>query len=470
MPNQEDTLFIEKYSTVWVFFPNSKLHAYLALKCPEKISLHQNEYVLFNVMLAFKTVITKEKMLDPNNRPVIICSKEMETALDVKALHANEIQQQVCKQMVQKDPLTRQHIPELAAILAAVQPRTTLKQAFDINASYRVKPDFLEVLRSVSGVDQTKDIFEYREICKILSVYLLSNKDRFFDYRNTRVALIENDQLEKAFNVKAFHRSQVASLIIQQLIPLQPTENSPPPIVNEPGNQLNNINRVECEIDDDSNKEDCSLDSSNDESNIYRVEYEIDDSSDNSSDKESRPPASSNDESEIEDVVLDEVKVNSFDPAILAESDSSNSSEKPVKQKRYQRRCYKCDNNINSNLMYCNLCWRKIKSWVPERQNPRKRKRCESIVSKQESKRYGLVIPKPSLEQGASIGIVSPDKTTTEKLCSICFTREKDASFVHGRISHQTCCYRCAKTVFKSKQPCPICRRKIEKITKVICV
>ncbi len=35
------------------------------------------------------------------------------------------------------------------------------------------------------------------------------NKDRFFDLRNIRIALVENDPLGEAFGVKAFARSQV---------------------------------------------------------------------------------------------------------------------------------------------------------------------------------------------------------------------------------------------------------------------
>jgi hypothetical protein len=55
-------------------------------------------------------------------------------------------------------------------------------------------------------------------------------------------------------------------------------------------------------------------------------------------------------------------------------------------------------------------------------------------------------------------------------LCSLCCLRPKDACFIHGKISHQVCCYQCAKTVFNSRGTCPVCRRRIEKITRNICV
>lgn len=53
-------------------------------------------------------------------------------------------------------------------------------------------------------------------------------------------------------------------------------------------------------------------------------------------------------------------------------------------------------------------------------------------------------------------------------LCNFCLTREKNAGIIHGRITHQICCYQCAKKLVKQRKPCPVCRRKIEKITEII--
>ena len=60
--------------------------------------------------------------------------------------------------------------------------------------------------------------------------------------------------------------------------------------------------------------------------------------------------------------------------------------------------------------------------------------------------------------------------STPASLCTLCCLRPKDACFIHGKISHQVCCYQCAKTVFNSRGTCPVCRRRIEKITRNICV
>ena len=51
-------------------------------------------------------------------------------------------------------------------------------------------------------------------------------------------------------------------------------------------------------------------------------------------------------------------------------------------------------------------------------------------------------------------------------MCVICYARPIDASIVHGRISHITTCYPCAKKLHSLKERCPICRRKIHMVTK----
>jgi hypothetical protein len=78
--------------------------------------------------------------------------------------------------------------------------------------------------------------------------------------------------------------------------------------------------------------------------------------------------------------------------------------------------------------------------------------------------------------ENCSTSFDQPTRTVTlstsspAALCTLCCLRPKDACFIHGKISHQVCCYQCAKTVFNSRGTCPVCRRRIEKITRNICV
>lgn len=80
-------------------------------------------------------------------------------------------------------------------------------------------------------------------------------------------------------------------------------------------------------------------------------------------------------------------------------------------------------------------------------------------VSKVES---SLGSPAYSMDSGFSS---SKDESS---LCLFCVTRKKNAALVHGRIGHQVCCYPCAKKLWRKKAECPVCRRTVERIIKLI--
>jgi len=78
------------------------------------------------------------------------------------------------------------------------------------------------------------------------------------------------------------------------------------------------------------------------------------------------------------------------------------------------------------------------------------------------------------LSKTMATATLAPAKLSTTSdpasLCNTCCRRAKNASFIHGQISHQVCCYPCAKRIFKERGKCPVCRRRIEKITRHISI
>lgn len=86
---------------------------------------------------------------------------------------------------------------------------------FNPKLRYYVKPKFLKVLKTMVKNQET---FTYEELAKHLSNYILSKRDQFFDERNIKVCMVKDDILGEAFNVKAFHRSQVTSFLKFQII------------------------------------------------------------------------------------------------------------------------------------------------------------------------------------------------------------------------------------------------------------
>lgn len=81
------------------------------------------------------------------------------------------------------------------------------------------------------------------------------------------------------------------------------------------------------------------------------------------------------------------------------------------------------------------------------------------------------VLPTPETDLNSPSTSSTPSSSSNQSfICTMCCARPKDACFIHGQISHQVCCYQCAKMIFKNKGTCPVCRRRIEKITRNIVI
>ena len=165
---------------------------------------------------------------------MILCDVFLEDALEVKAVHVSEVRDFIMKQLplIEEEEKTGEcncpshgvtetfHLPSWGSPSAnAVIARVSMNQDFDVEGKYLVKPEFLKVLHSIKGVNPEQRVFQYTELTELLSKYILSKKDLLFDGRNIRVAVVENDDLGKAFGVKAFARCQVPSLLRAQLTP-----------------------------------------------------------------------------------------------------------------------------------------------------------------------------------------------------------------------------------------------------------
>ena len=212
--------------------------------------LIKNHYSLAEILTILKDAISKEKMFDERNPSVIICSNKLEAALNQKALHVTEVRNLVINQLERLEDQYLQDSQRSSQRSTFSQPRGNLQTApptsvhtasitsntqTNKGSKFQLKPPFLEVVRTVAGVNPKQTVFNYQEITSILSKYILSRKNTLFDTRNIKLALVENDPLGRAFNVAAFHRCQVHSLLQTQLIPVQP--NSSPDQLSTPTNK-----------------------------------------------------------------------------------------------------------------------------------------------------------------------------------------------------------------------------------------
>ena len=58
--------------------------------------------------------------------------------------------------------------------------------------------------------------------------------------------------------------------------------------------------------------------------------------------------------------------------------------------------------------------------------------------------------------------------TSATSLCIICQSKPINAGFIHGKLTHRCVCYKCGKMITKRRQPCPICRRKVSRVTLIV--
>ena len=191
------------------FKTNSTLEQFLLQKTGNK-----EKFTFKQILIALKNIIRSEELYDPRNPSVVLCSQELERTLNMRALHVSELPNLVISQIENSEEIK---YPGL--LIFKNSPSNQTKRFHgNPNVKFGLQPDFMAILRTVEGCDQTKTIFSYKEILGLLSRYICSKTETIVDPRNVKMALVENDPLGKVFKVKAFHRCQVLTLLDQQLV------------------------------------------------------------------------------------------------------------------------------------------------------------------------------------------------------------------------------------------------------------
>ena len=211
--------------------------------------VRRDVYTLGEVLTILKNIIREECLFDTKNPSVILCSKPLEKAINMKALHVTEIRDLILQQLVEanedeifRNQLLVQSLPShtnsypfvsstgtsdhTQSTPPALIRDTPISNSIFANkeARFYLKPAFLNVMRSCPSLtqqDKEKTIFTYEEVSLRLYSYIISRKNKLFDARNIKLALVHDDPLGVAFGVKAFHRCQVNTYLKAQLIPVE---------------------------------------------------------------------------------------------------------------------------------------------------------------------------------------------------------------------------------------------------------
>lgn len=180
----------------------------------------EETFTLAEILEAIKNYISAGRLFDENNPSIIMCSDVLERVFNQKALHVLEVRDIVMSQLEprQEQPKDRNQMNQTTTTTSTA----TLTTIFQDTPRYELRNPLREVFQTMDEFDQTKMIFPYDEITALLSAYILKHRDRLFDLRNIKVALVENDPLGQAFKVKAFHRCQLHTLLRTQLVPIHP--------------------------------------------------------------------------------------------------------------------------------------------------------------------------------------------------------------------------------------------------------
>ena len=226
------------------FRAGSPLKPYLHRKYPHENILARTYFYIETVLRWIKAVIATEGLHDENNATMVLCDPDLEEALQARALHLNEIRTKVMDQLVLETevnanvpfptlpppPLYPKLLPRQGPPMdrpkglherpTSIPPNRPIR----LNERFKLKPLFLNVLRTLDTVESNREIFMYEELSKFLSQYIIKHKQKFFDLRNIKAVVCDDDPLGAAFNVRAFHRTQVMTLLRLMLIRLTPEE------------------------------------------------------------------------------------------------------------------------------------------------------------------------------------------------------------------------------------------------------
>ena len=170
-----------------------------------------------------------------------------------------------------------------------------------------------------------------------------------------------------------------------------------------------------------------------------------------------------------EDNITTIVKQTPTTPPIENKSLASGSCATPVKFPSGYQRCIGCKYWFKQTTLYCNSCWKMKKDWLPDPPPPKsKLSRSKIKTARQKRTKQRGNRSDDTLSRSSSNETEDPISAPRITLCMLCCTNPRNASLIHGQIGHQLCCYPCAKKLWKEQARCPVCRRKIEKVVKLI--
>ena len=210
-------------TSLFKFLPQSKLGSFIRNK--RNIDSRRQVFTLAEILNHLKDIITEERLYDPNNRKLIVCSPELENVFEMKALHVTQLTREVRRQL--RHLQTRQAPPPAAAAVAVTATSTlqddmeAAKGPEDVDPApsgvkFLLQPGLRAVLQTQPVFDPDQTSFTYFQIQSLVFAYI--KVKNLLVPNNTAVAFVRDDPLGKLFQVQAFHRAQADTFIQRHLL------------------------------------------------------------------------------------------------------------------------------------------------------------------------------------------------------------------------------------------------------------
>ena len=200
-------------SEIFQFKPNCKLK--LLIEKYSHTEIHS--FTILQIVNQLNYITRSQNMHDENNQSIIICTPEMEDAINFKALHTLEILSVIVEHITQESQpiFQRNHANSRFRISSSAQIDAeeciTQNQTITNMRMARTKYCLHADLQNLLGLNNQK--YTMVEIMNSLTLYLANSDTVEIDERNPRIAFIANDPLGDIFNMKAFHTSQKQHII-----------------------------------------------------------------------------------------------------------------------------------------------------------------------------------------------------------------------------------------------------------------
>lgn len=498
--------------TLYEWKEDSTLKRFLIKNVKDKVIF--NIMSLYSIITLLSTFVKEQEFFDPDNPYFILIpnNHELEGFFKTKVIFISDLKNYILNELnfyesqgsstSLRESLyqTKTNLP-ISCVSGELknieQAASNIPQLSNFNVRIRLNVNFFQVLKDTFGTELNQNLFKFTEVkdlfYRLLCIFGLKTNEPYI-YTSGTI-------LRRLTNLKILHVTQYEAFIASLSSEVNPVDLKSFPrrlkrlLKNaeikfefkrqrlEPSYYLriksSNPNSVSFKVDlsnynfNISDLETINSDSSSDSdgtSDRDQIEdpLDIQSSSENVSEEELEIFLSDDElfqsdstrqlqqrnvsESESES---DYIFLGQINPIIVSDfsngfsSNIDNKDENNIVSNFVTKKCISCKLK-DSILPLCTKCFLKKRDTFPKRKKPRNKHKKRSFKE--------LRID------------VCPDNSSysDDDKCKICYVESKSCGIIHGNLAHFIGCMKCINKINKETGRCPVCRRKIERIIKII--